>query len=516
MDQLFLIIDCQNYGQLYVLEYPFSEEAFEYLRKKFQRFKSKSSPKKPQNAKFPSPLPQEELTSRFLAYNPENCIHDIIVENIHYISCSAWINNPTKKKTYDVLYLEIFTLVFAKHKSIIFKDKHRDNTLQRIYMNLEAYSHFFTVAEKKKHFLGSELYKIIDFYEHFFSKANINNCTYSNFLSQLPVNNKVFNILQVIYRVINKQHLPKGLIDSLEFNYFTTINSPYDYVNNINNSNNEVKSVYMMNKSILALRPHKLQEYLKVCIDINPQLLLFLRSASPFKSIWSVTKECRLDIGLVFDFVLKLQSWGLISIIYSIHEHSLFEVNPHWNCEIDKDDTHLITFNQFSFVEAFANSRPGTTILQFFTKCFEGKMDQKQFKKGLVNCLENEYLIQSTSYVLVKLPFKYKYDYECTILNEAKEFVDFDKNVELLLEDKNVVGSEREKAGDEGYCYEDFVNDIKDNKEDYEMLKRITPFLYERMNVEDISYFTNLNITTMLDMLNRYPYMFDIVVLPVK
>ena len=101
MKKIFIVFDTQRFDQLYLLEYPFTEDTFEYIRKKFTIDMKASFIKKSNDMYI-----QDKLKELFLISKKKSrhFIFDIMIENTQYISYPTWIeknSNPFDKNCID-------------------------------------------------------------------------------------------------------------------------------------------------------------------------------------------------------------------------------------------------------------------------------------------------------------------------------------------------------------------------------------------------------------------------------
>ena len=83
MKKIFFVIDTQRYEQLYLLEYPFTEETFDYLKSKYVSESKSSFIRKQKDIPTQDKLKQLFLTNRTQCLN---FFYDIMIQGIHYIS----------------------------------------------------------------------------------------------------------------------------------------------------------------------------------------------------------------------------------------------------------------------------------------------------------------------------------------------------------------------------------------------------------------------------------------------
>ena len=89
-----------------------------------------------------------------------------------------------------------------------------------------------------------------------------------------------------------------------------------------------------------------------------------------------------------------------------------------------------------------------------------------------------------------------------------------EKTVNSDKEDKE---SNVNKEKDGKIYYEDVIEKIKGtNNKDYEMFKNIAELLKKKYFIEEISHFSGYKVTDLLKTMEKYPWLFNIIIIPVN
>ena len=483
MKKIFIVFDTQRFDQLYLLEYPFTEDTFEYIRKKFTIDMKASFIKKSNDMYI-----QDKLKELFLISKKKSrhFIFDIMIENTQYISYPTWIEknlNPfdknciddasedefledeknlnlsqdekidsedeknvesnlntaekkkpkknsinnkicSQKEETDGLTIEMFNIVFVfdKRETLL----PNSNLIQNTYINLEVFSRYFLLEEYRKRYLSTEVIHIIKFYDNFFSKNNTDN-SFTQFMNLLSTKTKLFKIINYLYCVIGKNEIPKINMTNADFKYYMITNKTEMHNQMSRKQLKENKSLNIKQfHSIIFIKPKTIKEICKHSFDSNPSLLQFITNMSPFKTIYSMSCEIGIEIDLLLDFVNCFESSGLVKKTFKLQNHSIFIRNPFIDI---KNDSYFSPLTVNEVLEPFEQNPP-IPIEKIYSEIFTKHMNKDRFLKELIYLLENEYIIQVSHVPLVNFEFRSTKTYEdivlekiTAIINEKKETI---------------------------------------------------------------------------------------------
>lgn len=530
MKKIFFVIDTQRYEQLYLLEYPFTEETFEYLKSKYIS-ESKSSFIRKQK-EIPT---QDKLKQLFLTNRTQNLcfFYDIMIQGIHYISYPVGLVknqlgidqvgqvasyedeeeideskeekygevertslNISEKNTYtskrfsrfDRLDIKMFNLVcaFDKKQTLVHNSRLIDNT----YIHLEVYCKYFINEEYNKKYLSLELIHIMKFYESFFDKKNFD-CTFSKFMTLLPTKTNLYKILNYLYEVINENEITSFKMNDLDVKYYMQ-----------SNHEENVKEYH----SLIIVKPGAVKQIFMHSFNSNPTLLVFVNRMSPFKTLYEMSKDNKINVKSVLKFVNALESSKLVKKIFKLQNHSTFVVNPKF---IKTDDSFFNPFTIEELIKPFYDNPP-SSIESIYEKHFIDSIDKDKFLKMLVYMLEKEYIIQTSQIVIPNFELKYKYpDFQTNIINELQSIFNEKEHTKDII--FNQVNEEKKEENNEIY-FEDELEQIKQsNIKDYEVLQYILPLLHKKLFIEEIAYLSGYKFMKLHEIFEKYNWLFTVI-----
>ena len=153
-------------------------------------------------------------------------------------------------------------------------------------------------------------------------------------------------------------------------------------------------------------------------------------------------------------------------------------------------------------------------------------MDKGKFLNMLIYLLQNNFLILTSIIIDSILPFKFEYFFEKFIFDSLSNFQN-KKNSNMIFEDvnineKQVNGNKKTinlynyKRNNDIVYYEDILLEIKQKSiDDYYLLNNITSLIQKKMYIEEISYYSNYKINEILQTIEKYPELFNIIIVPI-
>ena len=130
-------------------------------------------------------------------------------------------------------------------------------------------------------------------------------------------------------------------------------------------------------------------------------------------------------------------------------------------------------------------------------------------KKKIINLVEKQNLVQTSIIIYSKLKMKVMCNFKEKMLNQFCDLISHEYLFEKINEKEN------QNEDDDEYYYEDFLSDIKKkSKEDFFILSIIKDFIYKKLYINEISYYTGIKIKDILNVVKKYDYIFDLVVVP--
>ena len=157
---------------------------------------------------------------------------------------------------------------------------------------------------------------------------------------------------------------------------------------------------------------------------------------------------------------------------------------------------------------------------------FESTMDKGKFLNMLIYLLQKNYLILTSIIIDSILPFKFEYFFEKFFFDSLNNFQN-KKNSNMIFEDVNInekqinrnkktINLYNYKRNNEIIYYEDILLEIKEKSiEDYYLLNNITSLIQKKMYIEEISYYSNYKINEILKTIDKYPELFNIIIVPI-
>ncbi len=524
MDKIIFI--SQIYNKSYCIEYPFSEEYFNYLQAKFKDEDNE------QNYKNELVNEKDGIIQNFIIKDNNNntIIFDLIIDKNRYISFPIWID---KNKYYEDL---TDSKLINQNKSIFKKGKNNESLLmmfniivvldkvvnkfilnkdliKNISVNIESISKIFLFEEYRKQYISKELLSFINLNKKFFNDKNKENIRYSKYKDL--ISNKLLVNLKNIYEGIKNNQITKIFINNLEFRYNFQIT--------ISNSNYHNIQPY---HSAIIQKEKEVIEFFRENIDINPILLLILDNFSPFKSIEEISLEYNIHFSILIFFINQLISWNFAKLIFKIGNNSLFEISSNINFENDNNQNHFSSMEIYTFLKIFTFAKPGTNINSLYSNSFESTMDKGKFLNMLIYLLQKNYLILTSIIIDSILPFKFEYFFEKFFFDSLNNFQN-KKNSNMIFEDVNInekqinrnkktINLYNYKRNNEIIYYEDILLEIKEKSiEDYYLLNNITSLIQKKMYIEEISYYSNYKINEILKTIDKYPELFNIIIVPI-
>ena len=179
-----------------------------------------------------------------------------------------------------------------------------------------------------------------------------------------------------------------------------------------------------------------------------------------------------------------------------------------------------------SVLKIFTFAKPGTNINSLYSNSFESQMDKGKFLNMLIYLLQNNFLILTSIIIDSILPFKFEYFFEKFIFDSLNNFQN-KKNSKMFFEDVNInekpsngnkktINLYNYKRNNDIVYYEDILLEIKEKSiDDYYLLNSITSLIQKKMYIEEISYYSNYKINEILQTIEKYPELFNIIIVPI-
>ena len=156
----------------------------------------------------------------------------------------------------------------------------------------------------------------------------------------------------------------------------------------------------------------------------------------------------------------------------------------------------------------FTTSESTTTLNEIFQKT--NFIDIEEFKKCIIYLVENQYLVQTSIIIISKLKMKNELNYQKSMSNKFSS----------LMNNKNEFNLEEEKGEDKienkgNIFFEDFLKLVKNKSiEDFFILANIKDLINKQLFINEISYYSGYKIKDILNVINKYDAIFDLVVVP--
>ena len=156
----------------------------------------------------------------------------------------------------------------------------------------------------------------------------------------------------------------------------------------------------------------------------------------------------------------------------------------------------------------FTTSESTTTLNEIFQKT--NFIDIEEFKKCIIYLVENQYLVQTSIIIISKLKMKNELNYQKSMSNKFSR----------LMNNKNEFNLEEEKGEDKienkgNIFFEDFLKLVKNKSiEDFFILANIKDLINKQLFINEISYYSGYKIKDILNVINKYDAIFDLVVVP--
>ena len=522
MKSIFVIVESVNYDKHVLFNYPLTNEFYEYLSKKY--IKSSNIRIDVNSSEEISDL--ELYLKLFTLDNHvnQNFIFDIIIDKDRFISFPIWFSkneynkrisiekekekedniinskkpkNPINKTLDRYILLNMFNIVF------VFSNEAPMNInrelFKSVYSNLESLSKLLLFEEYTKHYLGFETSRIIKFFNKFFTPKK-EGISFKNFVEKFPQNNNFYKYIKAIYEGIEKNEISNVTISNIELNYYIGM-----YTNQINN--NKIKPYHC----IIINNRKKLDDFFKSNKDINPKILIIIDKILQMKTLEEISLEKNIELNYVLFFVNQLVSWNLAKIIFKFNNYSTFQISESIPDGISKTKFQElgIGFNTIiNLLNKFTTSESTTTLNEIYQKT--NSIDVDEFKRCIIYFVENQYLVQTSIIIISKLKMKNEFNYQKSMFNKFNE----------LIKNKNEFNLDNDKGEDKienkgNIFFEDFLKLVKKKSiEDFFILANIKDLINKQLFINEISYYSGYKIKDILNVINKYEAIFDLVVVP--
>ena len=525
MKSIFVIADSVNYGKHILLNYPLTIEFYEYLNKKYN--KDLKLNKSINNVNSSEELSDLELYLKLFTLDNhvnQNFIFDIIIDKDRFISFPIWFSkdeydkrmkieqekekekrkesekyinkilNQNITKTEDrYILLSMFNIVFVLSNEEPMNINRE--LFKNVYSNLESLSKLLLFEEYNKHYLGIETSRIIKIIKQFFSQKKEKK-NFVNFIEKFPQNNNFYKNIKSIYEGIIKNEISTVFISNIELNYYI--------------------GMYTNQLSCFKLRPYhciiinnrqNLNNFFKSIKDINPKILIIIDKIIQMKTLEEISLENYIELNFVLFFASQLVSWDLAKIIFKFNNYSTFQISDSIpDCIIKwKQSKGIIVFNTaINILNQFTISESTTTLNEIYKSNFNS-IDIDEFKKCILYFVENHYLVQTAIIIVSKLKMKNELNYENSMIQKFSD---------LILNKKEFDINEN-NSDDIDIYYEDFLKLVKEKSmEDFIILSNIKELINKYLYINEISYYTGYKIKDILNTVNKYEAIFDLVVVP--
>ena len=522
MKSIFVIAESANYEKHVLFNYPLTNEFFEYLSQKYLK-ERKSNPNENDinSINYSKDFSDFELYLKLFTLDNhvnQNFIFDIIIDKDRFISFPIWFskNEYSKReiiekekekenleqksnKTEDrYILLNMFNIVF-----VFSNDKPMNvnrELFKSVYSNLESLSKLLQFEEYNKHYLGSEIWRIIKIKKRFFmqKKESIN---FKDFSEKFPKNNNFFKYIKGIYEGIEKSEISNVIVSNIELNYYIGM-----YTNQI--SNNKVKPYHC----IIINDRKKLDNFFQSMKDINPKILIIIDKIFQMKTLEEISLEKNIELNFILFFVNQLVSWNLAKLIFKFNNYSTFQISE--TIRVINSNYKLqelkIGFNTIiDLLNKFSTSESTTTLNEIFQAT--NSIDIDEFKRCLRYFVENNFLVQTSIIIISKLKMKQELNYKESMINKFNSMLN--NEINNNKGNKRINNNNKENKGN--ICFEDFLELVKNNSmEDFIILANIKDLICSRLYINEISYYTGYKIKDILTVVNKYDAVFDLVVVP--
>ena len=531
MKSIFAIAESANYEKHVLFNYPLTNEFFEYLSQKYlKERKSNPSENDINSINSSKDFSDFELYLKLFTLDNhvnQNFIFDIIIDKDRFISFPIWfskneynkreiiekekekenlehrinINNLKKSinKTEDkYILLNMFNIVF-----VFSNDKPMNvnrELFKSVYSNLESLSKLLQFEEYNKHYLGFETWRIIKIKKRFFmqKKESIN---YKEFLERFPKNNNFFKYIKGIYEGIEKSEISNVIISNIELNYYIGM-----YTNQI--SSNKVKPYHC----IIINNRKKLDNFFQSMKDINPKILIIIDKIFQMKTLEEISLEKNIELNFILFFVNQLVSWNLAKLIFKFNNYSMFQISesiPEINSNYKLQELKIGFNTIIDLLNKFSTSESTTTLNEIFQTT--NSIDIDEFKRCLRYFVENNFLVQTSIIIISKLKMKQELNYKESMINKFNSMLNNEINNNKVNKKINSINNDNK-----GIIYfENFLELVKDKSmEDFIILANIKNLISSRLYINEISYYTGYKIKDILNVVNKYEAVFDLVVVP--
>ena len=533
MKSIFVVAESFNYEKHFLFEYPLTEDFYNYLHKIYYKEpkSNKTTFQNTINNNNENTFSYLELYLKSFTLDNhinQDFIFDIIIDKDRFISFPIWFskneynkrkkgeeeenlknkinstspepNNTTKNDDKYYIFLNMFNIVFVFYNDQPLNKK--QELFKSVYSNLESLSKLLLFEEYNRHYLGMETCRIIKKIKSFFTnkKAGI---TFDNFKEKFPVNNNIYKYIKNIYHGIEKNEISHVTIGMIELNYYISM-----YTNQLNGF--QIKPYH----SIIINNRRKLNQFLKSVSDLNPIIFKILDKIYEMKTLQEISLEDNIELNFIMFFANQLVSWNLANIIFKFNNYSTFQISDYISDgKIFRKYEGIMGFNQaISILNRFTTSESTTTLNEIYQTYFKS-IDNNVFKKRINTLVERQYLVQTSIIIYSKLKMKVEHNFKKVMLNRFCDLISH----EALFEEKNNINENGKTKEDEyeTYYYEDFLSDIKKkSKEDFFILSIIKDLIYQKLYINEISYYTGIKIKDILNVVQKYEYVFDLVVVP--
>lgn len=390
----------------------------------------------------------------------------------------------------------------------------KKDILDNIYLTLETFSNYLLFEEYRSIYLGHELLSIIKYYEKYFNSFDINSENYvlDTFQKTLVQESNLFTVMKNFYMSLKKTNSVRSLVINNWLEFKTSSNLNFN-----ENINIDIKPYH----SVVITKLSQLKKMLPL-YDASPIVNNILKVLTPLKNLDEIATENGIHIDFVKKIAKQVIFWGFGKLIFKMTNYSIYSVNPQYTI-----DSSLIKAFEEEFAlnlfETLNNFTLNIGLEKIYTDYYKHMIDNEKFIKAIVWLLTNEYLIQCSTIFISKLPFKLNYNYEKILINKADMMLLKSEMFDLLLEDvdvKNIIKDRQHNIflneNKNNVFFENFLELLKNqNMEDFQLMNSLFYLISNLFYIEEISFYSGFRMSKLIEIFNKYEYIFDVLIEPI-
>jgi hypothetical protein len=335
--------------------------------------------------------------------------------------------------------------------------------------------------------------------KYFTQKKEIIN--YQQFKELFQQDNNFYTYIKNIYEGIQKNEISNVKISNIELNYYIGM-----YTNQINSF--KIKPYHC----IIINNRRKLDDFFQSMKDINPKILIIIDKIYQMKTLEEISLEKNIELNFVLFFVNQLVSWNLAKIIFKFNNYSTFQISdtiPDGILQFELLEEKIEFKTIINLLNKFSISGSKTTLNEIFQATHS--IEIEEFKRCIIYFVENQYLVQTSIIIISKLKIKNGFNYQELMLQKFSKLIP--NNNELIISDELNIENNNNEIRE--IYYEDFLKLVKNKSmKDFHILANIKNLIDKHLYINEISYYTGYKIKDILDVVNKYDDIFDLVVVP--